>query len=41
MEHIASKEDLEQVVQEFTHNTDEIWFKHSKIVNDTKHSKLW
>jgi len=38
-EYITSKEDLEQVVQEFAHNIDEIWFKHSKIVNVTKHSK--
>ena len=38
-EYITSKEDLEQVVQEFVHNIDEIWFKHSKIVNVTKHSK--
>jgi len=40
-EHITSKKDLEQVVQEFTHNTDKIWFKYSKIVNITKHSKSW
>ena len=38
--HIRSKKDLKQLVQEFTHNTDEIWFKHSKMVNITKHSKL-
>ena len=42
MEHISSKENLEQIVQEFTHNTDKIWFKHSKIINITKHLKsLW
>ncbi len=40
-EHIASKKDLEQVVQEFIHNMNEIWFKHSKIVNITKYLKLW
>ena len=41
MEHILSKESLEQVVQEFAHNTNKIWFKHSKVVNITKYSKLW
>jgi len=40
-EYISSKENLEQVVQEFTHNTDKIWFKHSKVVNITKYSKSW
>ena len=40
-EQIASKKDLEQVVQKFIYNMDEIWFKHSKIVNITKHSKSW
>ena len=37
--HIRSKKDFKQLVQEFTHNTDEIWFKHSKMVNITKYSK--
>jgi len=41
MEHISSKESIEQVVQEFIHNTDKIWFKHSKVVNITKYSKSW
>jgi len=41
IEHISSKETLEQTVQEFAKNTDKIWFKHSKIVNITKHSKSW
>ena len=31
MEHISSKESLEQVVPEFAYNTDKIWFKHSKL----------
>jgi len=39
--HISNKENLEHIVQEFVHNTDEIWFKHSKIVNITKHLKSW
>jgi len=39
--HINNKEDLECIVQEFIHNTDEIWFKYSKMVNITKHSKSW
>ena len=41
MEHISSKENLEQTVQKFTDSTNKIWFKHSKIINITKHSKLW
>jgi len=39
--HINSKEDLENVVQRFTNNMNNIWFKHSKLVNITRHSKLW
>ena len=41
LDHIKSKEDLEQLVQEFMHNIDKIWLKHSKIVNITRHSKSW
>ena len=41
MDHISSKKSLEQVVQEFIHNTEEIWFKHSKVINITKHLKSW
>ena len=41
MEHISSKKTLEQTVQEFTENTNKIWFKYSKIVNITKYSKSW
>jgi len=40
IEHISSKESLGQVVQEFAYNIDKIWFKHSKVVNITKHLKL-
>jgi len=40
MKHISSKENLEQVIQEFAYNMDKIWFKYSKVVNITKHSKL-
>jgi len=39
MDHIKSKENLEQIVQDFACNMDEIWFKHSKIVNITRHLK--
>jgi len=39
--HISNKKDLECIVQEIMHNTDKIWFKHSKMVNITKHLKLW
>jgi len=40
-DHISSKESLEQVVQGFTYNIEKIWFKHSKVINITKYSKLW
>ena len=40
-DHIKSKKDLKQLVQEFIHNTDKIWLKHSKMVNITRHSKSW
>ena len=40
-DHIKSKEDLEQLVQEFMHNTDKIWLKYSKMVNITRYSKSW
>ena len=39
IEYISSKENLEQMVQEFANNTDKIWFKHLKIVNITKYLK--
>ena len=39
-DHIKSKEDFEQLVQEFMHNIDKIWLKHSKMVNITRYSKL-
>jgi len=41
MENIQSKEVLEQIVQSFASNTETIWYKHSKVVNITKHSKDW
>ena len=40
IEHISNKENLEKIIQEFTDNTEEIWFRYLKIVNITKHSKL-
>ena len=39
--HIDSIEDLESTVQKFIDCTDEIWLKHSKMVNITRHLKLW
>ena len=39
--YIDNKEDLENDVQEFANNTNNIWFKHSKLVNITRYSKLW
>jgi len=39
MENISSKEVLEQVVQEFANKMNSIWY--SKIINITKHLKLW
>jgi len=41
IENIQSKEVLELVIQLFTSHTNRIWYKHSKIVNITKHSKEW
>ena len=41
MEHISSKDILKQIVQQFADDMEKIWFKHSKIVNITKHSKSW
>ena len=38
-ENIPSKETLEQIVQTLANDTDGIWFKHSKVINITKHSK--
>ena len=40
IENISNKENLEKIVQEFTNDTEEIWFRYLKIVNITKHSKL-
>jgi len=39
--HINSKDNLENIVQEFANNMDEFWFKHSKLVNITKHLNSW
>jgi len=40
-ENISDKEMLEQTLQIFSNNTDRLWFKYSKVVNITKHSKVW
>ena len=39
--YISSKEVLVEIVQEFTDNTKQIWFKHLKIVNITRYLKSW
>ena len=39
IECISSKKVLEQIVQKFTDNIKQIWFKYLKIVNITRHSK--
>ena len=36
---IQSKESFEHIVQTFANCTERIWYKHSKIVNITKHPK--
>jgi len=41
MNDIHSKDNLKYIVQTFTSCVERIWFKHSKIVNITKHSKAW
>jgi len=38
---INSKDNLENIVQEFANNTNNIWFKYLKLVNITKYSNLW
>ncbi len=38
-ENILNKEALEYIVDTFTDCIERIWYKHSKIVNITKHSK--
>ena len=40
-EKIQSKEDLKHIVQTFANCMEKIWDKHSRIVNITKHSKVW
>jgi len=37
--HISSKENLEQIVQEFADDMEKIWFRHPKIINITIHLK--
>jgi len=38
---IQNKEELEDIVQSFVSCMEKNWYKHSKIVNITKHSKAW
>jgi len=39
MENFQNKEALEHIVQTFAECTERIWYKYSKIVKVTKHSK--
>jgi len=39
--YIHNESILEQIVQEFASNMERTWYKYSKIVNITKHSKEW
>ena len=38
---ISNCEILEEITQEFASITEELWYKYSKNVNITKHSKVW
>ena len=38
---LLSVDTLETIVQSLADNIDKIWQKHSKVVNITKHSKVW
>ena len=40
-ENIHNKNVLDQTVQEFASTMERLWYKHSKIVNITKHLKEW
>ncbi len=40
-ENISDKEILEQILQMFTNDMDRLWFKYSKVINITKHLKIW
>ena len=39
--HLIDKDLLELTVQEFANKSDVIWYKHSRYINTTKHSKAW
>ena len=41
IESIQSIDALEAIIQLLSNNIDRIWYKHSKIINITKHSKAW
>ena len=41
MDSILNSTTLEEVVNSFAISIDSIWYKHSKKVNITKHSKAW
>ena len=39
--HLIDKDLLKLTVQEFANKSDVIWYKHSRYINTTKHSKAW
>jgi len=39
IKNIQSKKVLEHIIQSFANDIERIWYKHSKFVNITKHSK--
>ena len=41
MTSIQDAKSLEEVVQYLATNIEDIWFKYSKTVNITRHSKVW
>jgi len=41
MSNIINHDILEQITQEFTTTTENLWNKYSKSVNITKHFKVW
>jgi len=38
---ISNKESLEETVQKYITTLDSLWYKYSKSINITKHSKVW
>ena len=40
-DNIHNKDILKQIIQEIASTIERIWYRHSKIINITKHSKEW